>query len=346
MPIQLRCRIGAVTRARVAAALLTLIAAAGCHGPYPTHPDPSPLPPPAPPVAIVLTPDRWDLPAGGGSLEIIVTTNANLAGSVSAPHVVVTLRASSGSLSADTVETDLTGHARVTWSGLTSTTITATAADLVATSRITVREAANVPPPPPPPGTPPTPDPDPAALLVDLYPEYGPIVAGVPVRLLGAARDISGALVPDVTYEWDFNGDGTAERRGDDRQPITTFAAAGRYVVLLYAHSRDGRAGRGQAALDILPADTAFTASLTVPSGDVDSGATVAFRVTLAPPHPSVDPIQCNWVFGTDGGTTTTVVDGVTTATFAFSPGIHTIGATVTTPDGRTASASAKILVR
>jgi len=341
--------VSAGTAALMCAGVLCVLPIAACHGiQRSTSPEPVAAAP-ASVSAVTLSPDHWELPPGGGSLDLVITTTGNTAGNVAAPHVVVLLRTSGGTLSASSVETDFTGHARVTWSGAASATITAEAADILATSRITVRDGSGPfppPVPPPPPGDP-TPG-DPAALIVSLYPVYGPVVATVPVTFAGAARDYTGALVPDATYDWDFNGDGVVDRSGSDRAPVVTFPSAGRFVILLVAHAPDGRAGRGQYAIDILPAGGPIAATLTASSVDVRGGEPVTLRVTITPPVPMPGTIRCDWNLGTTGATTTTIADGVSelTTTFPSLVSVQTVTATVTTPDGRTASAIVKITVR
>jgi hypothetical protein len=121
------------------------------------EPDPDapngPTSPTSPPTQAVpsvdeihITPAVGQLPAGGGSVEIIVETIA-LKPYAAAPRVSVALQASGGDLSASAVTTDATGHARVTWTGTTSATITAQAGSITAETALTVF----VPPPTPPP---------------------------------------------------------------------------------------------------------------------------------------------------------------------------------------------------
>lgn len=83
------------------------------------------------------------MPAGGGALEVIIRTSANTVGNTPAAHVTVALTASSGTLSESSTVTDATGHARVTWSGTSSATITARAGEVAGTSAIRVPAGAS-----------------------------------------------------------------------------------------------------------------------------------------------------------------------------------------------------------
>src|SRR5258708_5925737 len=73
-------------------------------------------------AAIFLSPNSWDLRPGDGPLPITIVTAATAAGNVPAPHVAVTLTASSGTLSDETVETDRTGTATVVWTSTDAST--------------------------------------------------------------------------------------------------------------------------------------------------------------------------------------------------------------------------------
>jgi len=87
------------------------VALAACSGPSSTAPSTQTPTPTVTAAAVTLTPNSWDLPAGGGSVEITIATSANAAGNVIAPNVAVRLQASSGSLSDSEPRTDNTGHA-------------------------------------------------------------------------------------------------------------------------------------------------------------------------------------------------------------------------------------------
>lgn len=328
-------------------AVLVGLPALACHS-SPTGPNGPAAPAPPSLAAIFLTPDRWDLPPAGGSLELVVETSATATGGSVVPNVTVAVRASSGTLSADSVQTDFSGHARLTWTGKSSATVTAQSGDVVASSTIRVTASTDPNPPNPPgPPTPPAPPHEPGILNVSLFAEYGPVVAGVPVRLNGIALDGARGTPPGVRYDWDFNGDGTFERSGDDSRPFATFPTSGRYTIVLRALAPDGRVGSGQIGLDVLPGNTGFTAALTVSNDGPKANQETTFTVTISPPRPSVDPIQCVWSSSVSGVLgTTTLTDGFSTFTRGFSTsGTHVITATVTTPDGRAASASKKILV-
>ena len=110
-----------------------------CHDiEHPTWPLPVPTPQAAPTrIVIVIAPP--ELPPGGGTATVFISTIAG-DGIVVAPRVRVEVSALNGTLSASSVTTDATGHAQVEWTSTSSGTVTATAGDLVTSAAIRVLE--------------------------------------------------------------------------------------------------------------------------------------------------------------------------------------------------------------
>jgi hypothetical protein len=241
------------------------------------------------------------MPAGGGSLDIIVMTTANTIGSLVAPHRPVTLTASSGSLSASTFNTDETGHAKVTWTGASSATITAIADDLTTTAAITVPGStpaptpSPTPQPSPAPSPSPTPTPDPTPtppppplpqpkpagdLVATITASPSNPDANQSVSLSVALTSTTGAAVPAIeSWIWDVNGD----RLPDHREAAPTVSyPAGPVSVFLEVLTADGRYVDATLPLTVGPAPAVRVALDATPTA-VQLGDTVTLTATVTP---------------------------------------------------------------
>lgn len=198
--------------------VIACLLAAGCHGiqPNPTSPSAvvtSPVTPTA--IQIVVTPG--ELPIGGGTATLVISTVAS-SGTVVAPGVTVSLRVDGGELSTSNVTTDETGHARLTWTGTKKATVTAESGSLTNTATIGVNEPVVFPPdtppaprptpPPLPPQPPQPPQPDPLTLSVTPVPQQ--VVVNTPVTLTATVGKLQPGEVV-LAYNWDWNGDEVIE---------------------------------------------------------------------------------------------------------------------------------------
>lgn len=344
---------------------LFLVVSSGCTRRSPTAPAP---PPPAQSAdgvaaAVFLTPNSWDLPAGGGSLELTIATSATDAGNVPAPNVPLTLAASSGELSDTAPRTDASGHTKVTWSGTSSATITARAGDAVGTAAIRV---ATPPPPPPPtnpnpsPGPPapnpsPTPSPAPAPQPTPPGPKppgnAGDLVAtinaspanpeaGENITLTVTLTSTTGAAVPAISnYIWDVNGDRLPDRT--DAAPVVSYPA-GTVNVFVEVITADNRAVDGSLALVVSPPAT-MSVTLSASPTTVAPGATVTLTATVTP-NGNVGTLSYAWDFTNDGTVDQTTSTGSTTTSYA-TIGTKTAKVVVTGSRGPTANATTTVTV-
>jgi PKD repeat protein len=305
---------------------------ASCSRSSPAAPSPPPVAAPAGTAAAVfITPNSFDLPAGGGSLELVIATSANDVGNVVAPNVPVTLSASSGSLSESEPRTDSTGHARVTWSGSSSATITARAGDVVGQASI------RIPAPPPTPPTNPNPNPNP-----NPQPNPTPTPAPTPtptptptpdngVRVFWTVTPASpvvgepasfSAVVssrpesPAAAFAWDFNADGQV----DDTSPAPThtFTTAGRIPVSVVVTLADGRTATDGGGLDVKAAPTpTIVVSLAATPTSVAPGDTVTLTATATPNSSAGTVTSYDWDFDNNGTADSTTTTPSTTTAFS-----------------------------
>lgn len=311
---------------------------------------PTPQPPAEAPLgtaaAIFLTPASWDLPANGGSLELVIATSANDVGSVVAANVPVTLSASSGELTVSELRTDSTGHARTTWSGTRSATITARAGDALGTSTIRV---ANSPAPPPNPNPNPNPNPGPAP-----DPAPGPQPAPTPpppsngVSVFWASTPASPIVgepatftatvtsrpeAPVASYAWDFNEDGVTD--ATSATPTQTFTRSGRIGVSLTVTLVDDRTATDGGGLDVRPSPTpAIVTTLSATPNTVAPGDGVTFTATATPNSSAGTVTSYDWDFDNNGTVERTTITPTTSIAYT------TIGTKTAKVTAKSATAS------
>ena len=343
--------------------VVTLLCIVSCSkSSTPTTPTPPPSPPPdGTAAAIFLTPNSWDLPPGGGSLEITIATAAHVAGNVAAAHVPVSLRASDGQLSDTESRTDSTGHARVTWTGSRSATITARAGDAEGVAIIRVQsETPNLPPGPGPnpnpnPGPTPNPNPSPGPaprptppgrspagdLVATIIPSLVNPDANETVRFTTVLASSNGSAVPAIDeYVWDVNGDRLPDRW--EASPTTTYAAAGAYIVELELHTADNRAVNTTLTLQVGPVP-ALAATMTATPSSAGLGETVALTAS-ATATGNVGSLSYAWDVDGNGSTDTTTATNSTTTTYA-TIGTKAPKVTVTGSRGGNATATTNVTV-
>lgn len=322
------------------------------------------MPPPAPisgvAAAIFLTPHTWDLPPGGGALEITIETAAHPAGGVPAPHVRVTLTASSGSLSVSEPQTDATGHAKATWTGSSSATITARAGDVEGTS--TIRVAAPTPGPPPnpnpnpspgptpnptPPGPPAPPKPPPPGrgpagdLVATISASPANPDANQSVRFTVILTSSNGSAVPTIEqYVWDVSGDRLPDRF--EASPTATYPAAGTYVVEVEIHTADNRAVNAFYSLPVGPVPS-VRATLSASPTNAGLGETVTLTAT-AMPTGNTGSLSYAWDFDGNGTTDQTTAGNSTTTSYG-TIGTKKPEVTVTGSRGAPATAATTVNV-
>jgi PKD repeat protein len=311
----------------------------------------APSPPPTAPatgtaVAIVISPNSFDLPAGGGSLELVIATTGNETGSVIAANVPVTLSASSGELSNTEPRTDSTGHARVTWTGTRSATVTARAGDVVGVS--TIRVPGSQPPTPTPNPTPnpnpsptPTPTPGPAALTVDIFPSPRGGDASTPISFNQRVVSTDGGPVGALTYAWDF-GDGSTSTAAT---PTHLFAARDTWTVTLRVTAADGRTGEGAIDLSIGSSPAPLVAvTVTASPSTALVGATFTFTASATTNSTSGPVVAYDWDRGVNGGIDSTTTAPTSSISYS-SPGPRTIRVIARTANGTTGTATTTITV-
>ena len=352
---------------RRSAGLASLLILLACTGKSPVAPTPPPAAPPADgtAAAVFLTPNSWELPPGGGSLEIVIATAGNAVGNVVAPHVPLTLLASSGSLSESAPRTDATGHARVTWTGTSSATITARAGDVEGLATIHVQ--ADTPAPPPP-----TPNPNPNPAPPPEFPNPAPPAPNPPrpspPGLPGPAGDlratitaspanpdanqvvtfhvalssVTGATVPTITkYAWDVNGDRLPDRT--EASPTATYTTAGPVNVDLEVHTVDNRAVQTQLLLQV-GSVPALTATVTATPSNAGIGQTVTLTAT-ATPTGNVGALSYAWDVDGNGSIEVLANPSNTTTTSYATIGDKAPKVTVTGSRGGTATATTSVSV-
>jgi PKD repeat protein len=312
--------------------LVTLLVS--CTKSSPTAPAETPAPPPAgTAAAIFISPNSFDLPAGGGSLELVIATSANDVGNVVAPNVPLTLSASSGELSNTEPRTDSTGHARVTWTGNSSATITARAGDAVGAS--TIRVAGGPPNPPPPnpnpnpnpgpnpnpnPGPTPNPNPTPTPPTPDngvrVFWSVSPAapVAGEPVTFSATVTSRPDAAV--ASYAWDFTEDGVTD--DTSATPTHTFDSEGRKGVRVTVTLVDGRTASDAGGLTVTAAPTpTITTTLSATPTSVAPGDTVTLTATATPNRTSGAVTSYDWDFDNNNTVDQTTAGPSTTTTYS-----------------------------
>ena len=328
-------------------AFLALLLSTSCTKSSPTAPAETPAPPPAgTAAAIFITPNSFDLPAGGGSLELVIATSGNDLGSVVAANVPLTLSASSGALSTTDPRTDATGHARVTWTGASSATIVARAGDVVGQS--TIRVAGGQPPPPPTnpnpnpaPNPNPNPTPTPGGLVVDIFPSPRGGDASTPITFTPSVRAADGSPLAALTYAWDF-GDSTTST---DATPTHLFRPADHWTVTLTVTTADGRAGRASVDITIgaSPAPSVNVTLSATPSSAL-TGATFTFTAAAAGNSTSGPVTAYDWDFGSGGPAPTTTTAPTASASYS-TPGGKTVRVTARTANGTSGTATTTVTV-
>lgn len=223
------------------------LAAAGCHGIEPNPTSPSTARSPIAPTAIQIVIMPGELPIGGGTADVLISTTAG-AGSIVSPAITVRLSVDGGELSSGEVTTDSTGHARLTWTGTSNATVTAASGAISSTAAIKVN-VPFVPPPQPPPTLPPprpTPEPlppqptPPPALSVTVSANPQQVQMGLPTTLTAQVSNLqAGETV--LAYQWDWEGGTTFSAdettAGNSRQHIYVTDGVKTPVVLVQTSS-------------------------------------------------------------------------------------------------------------
>jgi PKD repeat protein len=309
--------------------IFVCLMAAACDGPMPNPA--SPLAPtaavPAVPTRINLVVSPAELPVGGGTAIVRIETVVGT--SQVAPNARVTLTASGGELDAGEVTTDQTGHARVNWTGTSDATITARAGEVVGTSTVKIA----VPQLPPPPSTPrpPAPTPEPTLTATIAATPTAPLTT-TPVTFSATLRYSDASTPPAIsTYAWDFGAAGTSTAAA----PVVTFATPGTYPVSVTVTTANGKTVTASSSIGV--ERPTLTASITATPAAPTTADNVSLSVTLRHSDNSAPPAITGYVW--TGVTSTTVAMPVQ----RFPEGATPVSVTVTTADGRTASAQATI---
>lgn len=233
-----------IVRGSSVAVALTLLVA--CHDIQhsPTAPTPPPRSQAAVRIALVSTPG--ELPVGGGSAAITVEALGADGLGVATP---VALRVSEGSLGADSVTTDRTGHAVASWQGTKTTNITATSGEAISAITLTVHTPVELPPPSVPP--PPTPQPEPTPLPTPV-PALSVTVTASPASIpMGGSTTLSATvnnLLPGevvTAYQWDYDGDKTVDETSVSSSRSRAYATDGVIAPTVRALTSTNRSSIG-----------------------------------------------------------------------------------------------------
>jgi PKD repeat protein len=331
---------------------------AGCHGiePGPASPSLTSSGSGAAPTAIAIVISPGELPIGGGTADVLISTTAG-GGSVVAPLVPVHLSVDGGALSAADVTTDDTGHATVTWTGTTRATVTAVAGALSHTAAIIVIEPRTFPPDPgspaPPPGPAPTPPPAPpppppppppvpsngVTATFSVSPQQP--TAGEPATFMVTVSSRPDS--PVVAYAWDFTDDGQTDSTA--AAPIHTFPSNGRQLVSIKVTVADGRTATDVGGVTVGPAPTP-TVLVTLAASPTTGGLgdTIAFTAS-ASSNPTAGPVTSYvWEFGAGGGATQTTASPNISTTYS-TIGSKTVRVTANTANGTTGTATTPVSI-
>jgi hypothetical protein len=298
---------------------------------------PTSVTPPPHVDSIRLTPSGGgQIPAGGGTVEIVVET-VELIPFAAVPNVSVALTATSGALSASAVTTDASGHAKVTWTGASPATITASAGDAVGATAVSVPSstppatATPVPQPAPAPNPTPTspPAPGPGPLFVDILADPRLTDTVTPVHFSASVRPQNLDPLPTgLTYAWDFDEDGQTDSTAATPTYLFTHGKND-YAVVLTVHSADGRRGRGivHVVVGAMPAPGVAVSVNATPNPAALNGI-VTFTATAMPNSTGGSVTQYEWDFDGDGVADLTTTGSSVTQSYAMV-GTKTVGVTV-----------------
>ncbi|MDA0173823.1 ThuA domain-containing protein [Solirubrobacter taibaiensis] len=159
----------------------------------------------------------------------------------------------------------------------------------------------------------------------------GDVSTGTSVAFSATASDPDG---DPITYAWDF-GDGA---NATSAAPAHAFTAPGTYAVKVTVS--DGKGGTATATLSVVVTQANRPPTVTAartPTGDVATGAAIAFSATAA--DPDGDTLTYAWDFG-DGGSSALA----NVSKSYLTPGEY--AAKVTVSDGRGGTASATLPVK
>ncbi|MBI1896686.1 MAG: PKD domain-containing protein [Acidobacteria bacterium] len=162
-----------------------------------------------------------------------------------------------------------------------------------------------------------------------------------PVAMQVIATDPGGADDP-LTYDFDFDHDGTYEVSGDANVAEHVFADNGNYTVGVRV--RDGHGGAAVGSIQVAVANVA--PFVTPPSfdGRADEGSPVTVTVRASDPAGVNDPLTYQFDFDNDGVYEVTSLTGVATHTFP-DDGTYVVGVRVLDDDGGVTVTRTTILV-
>ena len=329
-------------RLRRLAPLLILVWATDCKAPQ--H-----LPPTAPNPPVAQTPTRLslalsppELPVGGGT--VVLRVEATAVNGSPAPQARVAISASDGTLQADHVMTDETGHGRVEWAVKTNATVRASVGDLVAEATIKVQTPPTTPPSPSPPApTPPVPaPPDPSpptpgspGLRVTFFAVSPPVRANVPAQFHFSVNPAGTAI---KAVAWDFNADNAID--SESALPRWTFSEVGRAHISVTVTSAAGEIARDAGGIDVLPGQPPLALSLTALPPTAPQGSPIDFTANVTNPAPGETITEYVWDFG-DGTTDETPAN---TARHTYTVvKVHIARVTITTNLERTLSTTTPV---
>lgn len=235
------------------AALAVTLLSTGCHGITPNALPTAPASVTLTASNILITSSPGELPIGGGTTTIRLEVRTIDGRTVK--DVPVTLEVTGGTLEQTMLVSDSTGHALTTWQGTASATVRASSATATGEGAITVNLPIPIPPPsvPPPPAPRPPPDPPPPApepalgLTLSAYPTQV-LVDWFTILTASAVTHLhSGETV--VAYQWDFDGDGTANETSITPSRSVAYTASGIVVPSVTVQTSQGRSASASVRL-------------------------------------------------------------------------------------------------
>ena len=146
---------------------------------------------------------------------------------------------------------------------------------------------------------------------------------------------------PIVSYEWDFDGDGSSDASGVEAEHV--FEESGDYDVELTVTGEEGRIGEASQSVSVEEATgSAPTASFTASTTEPEVGETVSFDASSS--EAGTEPIASYaWDFDSDGETD---ASGTETEHSFEEAGSYDVKLTVTGEDGQTGEAGKEISVQ
>ena len=270
---------------------------------------------------ITLRSEPSTLPANGGTVTIVANVQDSAGGTL--PNTPVNFTTDNGTLSANSVNTDATGEARVQLTTNRTSKVTASAGSKTIDFTISALPAPSV-----------------TVTGCSATP-----LVGVAVNCtITPTVPTGGAPITNVTVNW---GDGTGDQSLGPITGATTvshiYNRSDNFTVTATATDANGQRGTGSAAVNVnrnLP-----TVQITCPAGTPVAGAPGSFTVT-PPNNPTIQTQNITVDFGDGTSRNLGQPTGPTSFTKSYgAEGGYTAVATITDAAGQRGSASCSVIV-